>query len=92
MKNPQKPKSIISQQIETFGRLGREIKISPKANISVNKAGLKTEWLTETIDVVIGIGKDHVAKLIMDTDAWKALKKGEKINITTNKEFKKSFL
>lgn len=75
-----------------FGKLGREVKISPKANVSLNSPGYKVEYYVETVDVLIGVGKDHTATLIMDKDAWDALKSGEEINITTTKEFKKKFL
>jgi len=81
-----------SQEIKNFGTLGREIKISPKANISVNNAGFKIEFFVDTVNVLIGIGKDHTADLIMAKDSWEALKKGAKISITTTKEFKKKFL
>lgn len=75
-----------------FGKLGREIKISPKANVSLNDPGYKVEYYIETIEVLIGIGKDHTATLIMDKDAWEALKSNEYLHITTTKEFKKKFL
>ena len=75
-----------------YARLGKEIKISPKANVTVNKAGLKTEFFVETINVCIGIGKDHTADLIMSKDAWESLNKGEKISITTTEDFKKKYV
>jgi hypothetical protein len=84
--------SRTDQVIKTFGRLGRELRISPKANVTVNKAGHKKEFFVETIDVIIGIGNDFTASLVMDIDAWEAFKKGEKIHITTTKEFKEKFL
>lgn len=86
------PTRIYKYEIEHFARLGKEIKISPKANITVNKAGFKTEFFTETVNVCIGIGKDYTADLIMTKDAWKALQKGEKISITTTQEFKQKYL
>jgi hypothetical protein len=75
---------------QKYERLGREIKISPKALIAVNPAGFKTEHFTPTVEVLIGIGKDHTAKLIMDTEALEALRKWEPIDITTAKEFRKN--
>jgi hypothetical protein len=78
--------------IDKFSNLGREIKISPKANVSVNKKGFKTEFYVETINVVIGIGRDHTADLIMSVEAWEALNKGEEIKITTAKEFRENYL
>ena len=86
------PTRTYTQQILHFTQLGREIKISPKANVTINKKGFKTEFFTETVNVSIGIGNDHTADLIMTVDAWKALKAGEPINITTEKEFKEKYL
>lgn len=80
------------QDIENFGTLGKEIKISPKSNINVNKPGYTVKYHVETVTLTIGIGKNHTAELIMGKDDWEALNKGEKIHITTNKEFKKKFL
>jgi hypothetical protein len=80
------------QYIESFARLGKEIKISPKANITVNKPGFKTEFFVKSINICIGIGKDYTADLIMEEDAWKALLSGEKISITTTEEFKKKYV
>jgi len=80
-----------TQHIEGFTRLGREVKISPKANASVNKAGYKAEYFVDTVSVCIGIGKDHTAELIMTKDAWGALRSGEPVEVTTTEEFKKKF-
>jgi hypothetical protein len=92
MAKKSKTTNVFKQEIDHFARLGREIKISPKANISVNKAGFKTEFFVETVDVLIGIGKNNTAHLIMNKDAWMALNNGEKISITTTEEFKKKHL
>ncbi len=83
---------IYAYEIEYFSRLGKEIKISPKANVSVNKAGFKAEFFVETVNVVVGIGNNHTADLIMSKDAWESLKKGEPISITTTEQFKEKFL
>lgn len=85
-------RSVMTKNPENFGALGKQIKIGAKSNISVNKPGYKCEWFVPTVEVLIGIGKDHTAHLLMDTDAWKALKKGSKIHITTVQEFKEKFL
>lgn len=79
-------------EIDYFTRLGKEIKISPKANITVSKAGFKTEFFVETVNVVIEIGNDHTADLIMSKDAWEALNNGEKVTITTTEDFKKKYI
>lgn len=77
-------------EIDGLGRLGKEIKISPKANITFNKAGFKTEFFVPFVNVLIGIGNDHTADLIMTVDAWEALNKGEEIHITTTEVLKLS--
>lgn len=81
-----------NQFIEGMARLGKEIKISPKANVTINSEGFKTEFFVKTINVLIGIGKDYTADLIMEENAWKALLDGEKISITTTEEFKKKYV
>lgn len=86
------PNRIYSYAIDHISSLGKEIKVSPKASVTINKPGFKTEFFVETVSVVIGIGKDHTADLIMSKDAWEALKNGEEINITTTKEFVKNFI
>lgn len=75
-----------------FGALGKEIKISPKSRITINESGYKVEYFVETVSIIIGIGKDYIAELIMDKEAWEALNNNEEINITTLKEFKGKFL
>lgn len=85
------PKSRTTSEIKEFSSLGKEIKISPKAKINVNKEGYKTEYFVETIEVLIGIGKDYTATLIMSKEAYEALNEGELISITTNKEFQDKY-
>ena len=86
------PTRIYTQEIKSFSRLGKEIRISPKANISVNKPGFKTEFFVESVDVLIGIGKDHAADLIMSKDSWEALLAGAEVSITTTEEFKRKYV
>jgi len=83
---------IYKYEIDGFTRLGKEIRISPKANITINKPGYTTEFYVETVNVVIGIGKDHTADLIMSKDAWEALNAGEPVNIITTEDFKKKYI
>lgn len=84
-------KMALSHQIKNFGRLGKEIKITPKTHISINKENFKIEWFEETISIIIGIGNDHCAHLVMSANAWEALKSGEKVSVTTTEEFKKMY-
>ena len=81
-----------SYEINNFARLGKEIKITPKSHVIVSKNGYKAEFFTETVSVVIGIGNDHCADLIMSKSAWEALNSGEKINIITTEDFKKKYV
>lgn len=87
-----RPTRTYEQEITRFTALGKEIRISPKANISINKPGFSTKFFVDTVNVLIGIGKDHTADLIMTRDAWEALNKGASVDITTVKDFKKNFL
>lgn len=85
-------RSIFTAHPENHGALGRRIELGSKTHISKNKAGMKVEFFTPTIQVIIGIGKDHVGYLLMDEDAWIALKKGQKVTVDTLKEFTENFL
>lgn len=77
---------------ENHGSLGRRLEIGSKSHVTKNRSGMKVEFFTPTIELLIGIGKDHVAHLIMDEDAWDAFKSGEEISISTLKDFKNNFL
>jgi hypothetical protein len=79
------PKQNWLYQIQHFTPLGRELKISPKALLSVNSPGYKKEIFVESVQLMIGIGKDHTADLIMPKDSWEAFLAGEEISITTSK-------
>jgi len=87
-----KAASTYSYEVVYFTRLGRKIKISQKANITVNKAGFKSEFHVETVIVLIGIGTDHTADLIMSKDAWEALNNGDEISITTTEDCKNKYV
>ncbi len=88
----EKVASATQYEIERFTRLGKEIKISPKANITVNKVGFKTEFFCETVQIIIGIGKNHTASLIMSKDSWEALNTGAKVHIETTEDYKKKYV
>lgn len=87
-----KPTRTYHQYIEGFGKLGKEIKISPKANVVLNSAGFKTEFLVPTININVGIGNHHTMDVVMTVDAWKALQSGEPVIFTTEKEFKEKYI
>ena len=86
------PKKVISQEILKFKKLGKEIKISPKTCISINKENFSITYGTESININIEIGKEHVAHLTMSLEAWEALNEGQEVKTTTLKEFKKEYL
>lgn len=82
-----------SRQFTTnHGSFGASLKIGPKSHVRVLERGASIEFGVPSVEVLIGIGKDHTALLIMDTDAWEALKAGEPANITSLKQFKEEFL
>ena len=83
--------STTLSSLKAFGKLGKEIKVSPKAHLSLNNRGYKKEYFVDTVTVTIGIGDDHTADLTMTVDAWEALNSGEQVNITTVKEFEQQF-
>ncbi len=87
-----KPTRNYAYSINGVAALGKEIKISPKSHVTVNNPGYKTEFFVETVTLLIGIGKDHTADLVMTREAWDALNKGAKVDITTLKTFKKDFI
>ena len=47
------PKKVISQEILKFKKLGKEIKISPKTCISVNKENSSIVYGTESINIEV---------------------------------------
>jgi len=69
------PKAKVKKEV-----LGREINISANAAIDIEPA-FKTEYYCDMVTLIIGIGKDETADLYMTTEAWEALKKGEKLYI-----------
>lgn len=69
--------------------LGKSINIGAKSMVNHNSPGLKIEFFTETVHVLIGIGKDHTASLIMDKEAWEDLKAGVKVDIDTIQEYRR---
>lgn len=78
------------QRISGSVRFGREMKISPKANATVNEPGFSTKFFVPTVSVLIAIGNDHSADLIMTVEAWRAFKSGQPIEITTTEQWKRT--
>ena len=61
-----KIKSEEAKLVENFGALGRAIRVGANSYVSLNKPGFGIKFHVPTVDLVIGIGKDHVAYLVMD--------------------------
>lgn len=79
--------SILTKQRPTaWVELGREITIPADAKATINEPGFTKEFHVRTVEVIIGIGKDHTASLVMDVEAWKALET-EKISVISLKAF-----
>lgn len=89
--NIDKATRTYNQQFSGVGKLGKEIKISPKAGCTVNKPGFNVKFFVPTVSICIGIGKDHTADLIMELDAWRALNHGAEIHIDTRDEFSEKY-
>lgn len=87
-----KIKQEYTQEIENFGKLGRRVEIGSTAKVDICKAGRTIKYFVPTVEVLIGIGNNHTARFIMDELAWKALKRGDEINIDSLVTFKKKFL
>ena len=62
--------------------LGAEINIPKDTRCAIFKPYTR-EYYGDTIEVIIGIGKDHTASLVMDVEDWDALKSGEPVHIST---------
>lgn len=92
IKQPQPVRSISHSIPENHGILGCELRLGKKSHVYVNKPGRRIEYFVPTVEVLIGIGNDHTAILLMDTDAWKALGEGKKVNIDTLQKYQNMFI
>ena len=80
--------NTINWHVHSFSKLGQEIRISPKARVAINHPGFKIQYDVETVSLLIGIGNNQTAHLVMSLAAWEALKAGELQSIETLQEFK----
>ena len=62
--------------------LGVNIILPTMTMVSIHEGGYKITYFEDTVIVIIGIGKDHTAELLMTKRAWEALNDGKSINIT----------
>jgi hypothetical protein len=53
--------------------LGKKIKIKKTAEINIFSPHT-VEYFVDVVEVLIGIGNDHTASLIMTVDAWETFK------------------
>jgi hypothetical protein len=63
--------------------LGASFRVGNKSLLSFNPPGTTQTFKEETVEVSIGIGDNHSAKLIMDMDSWEALREGAPVSIET---------
>lgn len=66
-------------QLKNRNPLGRRLVIPASAPVATS-SGHTHAMLCDTVDLVIGIGKDHVAYLTMSKEAHTALLNGEKLS------------
>lgn len=92
IKDGESPKMMYNQEILSFIRFGKEIKVSPKSHACFNKEGYEIKIYVPSVTVCIGIGNDHTAELVMSKDAWDALQSGIEASITTTEEFKTRYV
>lgn len=62
-------------------QLGVQIVFPSESLVSFNPPGYKVAYYGKTVNVSVGIGKDHTADLIMSEEAWEVLKGGAEVNI-----------
>lgn len=61
--------------------LGRRLEINSHAMAIKIPAGYCVRYMDDVVEVIIGIGNNHTASLIMNKYAWEELKSGEEIHI-----------
>lgn len=71
--------------------LGRVIRIGKKALATVSAPGASYKFEVPSVGLTIGIGKDHMAFLLMTEEAWEELKSAniseEDISITSIQDY-----
>jgi hypothetical protein len=63
-------------------KLGKPIYLTENSMVLFNNEGYSITYFDKTVEVIIGIGNDNTASLIMSEDAWNDLKAGEKVHIS----------
>ena len=80
----------ITQVLSGATQLGKEIKLSPKTVVLLNKENFTLQFDEESVMVRLGIG-DEEAFLVMSVKAFDKIKDTEVIGQTI-KQFRKGFL
>lgn len=81
-----KPSLRFSQRYDKVAKFGKELVISPKAAANHNHPGYRVKVYDESVTVTIGIGKDHIAELVMTKQAYEAFISGEKVTFNSPKD------
>ncbi|MCC6818577.1 MAG: hypothetical protein IT245_06790 [Bacteroidia bacterium] len=76
----------IKQEVRAFGKLGREIKISPKSLVKLSDN--VEVFCSEAVVLEIEIGVDK-AYLVIPAKSWNELKSDCPVSITTFEDYKK---
>lgn len=61
-----------SKAVNQHQTLGKDLLIKSESELHKNEAGMRIKYAIPAFEVIIPIGKDHTALLIMDEDAYNA--------------------
>lgn len=59
--------------------LKKAVRIPKDTVLETNTMGINLTMYVPSVELIIGIGKDHVAHLVMTQEAFDALQAGEKL-------------
>lgn len=76
----------IKQEVKAFGKLGREIKISPKSLVKLSNDVDLSCADAVVLEIEIGIGKGY---LVIPAEEWSELKNDCPVVIKSYEEYKK---
>jgi len=65
------------------GILAKPIMFDSQSKLSINAPGAEYAFYEKTVEIVFGIGNDHIGRLLMTEAAWGALNEGSPVNIET---------
>ena len=67
-------------------KLAVDIFIPKNSHVEINHKGAKKEFMCDSVEILIGIGKDNTAYLTMDIEAFKALQIGTLITTSFDED------